>query len=310
MKKRIMLVLCVLIVLCSCVSPAYAAMKKEEVGSLVSLYYENHQLRHEKDVLFPPADTVPYIEFVFVKDSPPSIINCNEYRIYESRKLPTSWTDVSSAFMELLMLAMEVTEQHPAVQAVDLERIASTYAYDINLEFPDTKWWHSGVTDTYSLYAGPVLLTDRDKNVIDDHVYFFSIFVKDDMISYWLCADEDIVYRMISALEPPAASGTYDKYLLNWLEENRSRYGSDNEANTWLVDESGFVQVDGTITITHARKVKLRAADYTSAPVVVEAQPGESFHTSAITDNGWYQVQLEDGGTAYISPNVVEFTAE
>jgi uncharacterized protein YgiM (DUF1202 family) len=63
----------------------------------------------------------------------------------------------------------------------------------------------------------------------------------------------------------------------------------------------------GTVLVTHARQANLRAEPSMKAAIVGKADPGNVYEVVGIPSNGWYQIMLPNGTSAYIAAGMVSF---
>ncbi|MDD3572112.1 MAG: SH3 domain-containing protein [Eubacteriales bacterium] len=64
----------------------------------------------------------------------------------------------------------------------------------------------------------------------------------------------------------------------------------------------------GTVLVTHIRQANLRAEPSMKAAIIGKADPGNVYEVVGIPANGWYQIMLPNGSTAYIAAGMVSFT--
>jgi len=64
----------------------------------------------------------------------------------------------------------------------------------------------------------------------------------------------------------------------------------------------------GTVLATHSRQANLRANPSMKAAIIGKADPGNVYVVVAIPSNGWYQIMLPNGTTAFIAAGMVSFT--
>ncbi len=64
----------------------------------------------------------------------------------------------------------------------------------------------------------------------------------------------------------------------------------------------------GTVLVTHSRQANLRANPSMKATIIGKADPGNVYVVVAIPSNGWYQIMLPNGTTAFIAAGMVSFT--
>lgn len=85
------------------------------------------------------------------------------------------------------------------------------------------------------------------------------------------------------------------------------------EANTPALTEPGVEATSaagsplGLITITSADGAPVRASDQADTDILAEKALGEQLICWGISERGWYEVRLEDGTAAYVSPRVATF---
>lgn len=63
----------------------------------------------------------------------------------------------------------------------------------------------------------------------------------------------------------------------------------------------------GTVTVVHQRQANLRAAPSMQAEIIGKADPGAVYGVIRIEADGWYQIVLPSGKTAYIAAGMVSF---
>ena len=63
----------------------------------------------------------------------------------------------------------------------------------------------------------------------------------------------------------------------------------------------------GQVTVTHARQANLRAQPSMKADIVGKVNPGEVYNVVSIPKTSWYEIQLQNGKTAYIVGGMVSF---
>lgn len=63
----------------------------------------------------------------------------------------------------------------------------------------------------------------------------------------------------------------------------------------------------GTVTVVHQRQANLRAAPSMQAEIIGKANPGSIYSVTKIEADGWYQIMLPNGKTAYIAAGMVSF---
>lgn len=63
----------------------------------------------------------------------------------------------------------------------------------------------------------------------------------------------------------------------------------------------------GIVTVTHHRQANLRAKPSMKATIVGKVNPGAVYEVISIPKDGWFQIQLPNGDTAYIAAGMVSF---
>lgn len=66
----------------------------------------------------------------------------------------------------------------------------------------------------------------------------------------------------------------------------------------------------GTVTVVHQRQANLRAAPSMRAEIIGKADPGAVYGVIRIEADGWYQIVLPSGKTAYIAAGMVSFVMQ
>lgn len=66
--------------------------------------------------------------------------------------------------------------------------------------------------------------------------------------------------------------------------------------------------VIGTVEVTSTRFVNVRSSGDVSGSVLQQIKPGSIYNAKAVTETGWYLIDLGDGVTGYVSPGTVTYT--
>lgn len=244
-----------------------------------------------------------------------SILACCQVVIPETRTLPKDTAQVSRQFMEIFFDALQTTQDKEGYGVVNTEKFETVYNETITLGIMPMDWWQTDISGTESLLAGPIFITDANKDVIDHALYLFGIFIGAEETTLWICADQDLIYDAMLSVSPPANDGKYEEttYMYQWLASRAQLEGKSDAFEEFmlrgvsmrLAASGGRRATAGTVTVTNEKSVNLRKGPSADSESVGTAGSGEILRVVGIAENGWYEVAIQ-GGTAFISPKMVK----
>lgn len=146
----------------------------------------------------------------------------------------------------------------------------------------------------------PFCVRDTDGMILQGAFYVLLCTWTDLQGEAWLCAEDDLTYRMLRMLNPRAEGNEEENAAVSaWMNAYEELRAS--------IISSGAEDYAGSVTITSSGWVNIRADGTVDSDIIGRARPGEVYLTYGTNENGWYAILLEDGQLGYISPRMVEF---
>lgn len=189
------------------------------------------------------------------------------------------------------------------------------------------------------IYMNPLFYIEENGRIVDDKVYMTVamkpnniLFNDDGEVLTWLVSDtEDVIELMRIMMENRTVQEQnefdrnvfYGDVALAFAEKEEIEAAFDD----WLIRhgcadlveqknalsaqaaEEWAARSIGTVTIQSSGTVNLRAGGSTEYEVVAKAKNGDTFEAISQAETGWYEIMLENGSTAFVSPKMVKFTA-
>lgn len=186
----------------------------------------------------------------------------------------------------------------------------------------------------------PFFFRDAPDSILEERVYLYVYMVADGRDTAWLCADDVVIEEIAQML-----TGNSDAAQA-WLEqqagtdmataaptpspaptavpEQTFRVPSGAQATSAPSQETASEEAVpaatlypathefqiGKVQVTNADSVNLREGPGTEYKVVSQARSGAWLVCVGQADSGWYEVIVQDGLHAFISPKLVEFTPD
>lgn len=126
------------------------------------------------------------------------------------------------------------------------------------------------------------LFRDGPDSILEEKVYAFILLGSSGGNIGWLCTDDAVIKSLTSAL--------VDDPLITY---------------TWLDKEKPL----GRVTIAAEVVINVRAGGGTEYDIVGQVRPGEVFDSRGEGENGWYEITLKNGKTAFVSPRMADYEA-
>lgn len=323
--KRILCACLLLALLLGASGASAATLSKAEVGALVLDMYAEYESMYTLNTL--SAGGTPPLSMVVSNAPMRSILGSVEYRIGEKQKLETGSRGVVKQFQEVFATAYQLTKSFDYVTIFDVDTYENTYKKQVTLSVLGSDWFCLGETDDGAeILVGPVALADENRNIIDDVFYSFVMFSEAGQTRLWVCSDEAIVSQLFVGLglDKLRATNDVERKLQAWMLEREAYYGaqtrdlfllSETTDPNYKVDETAYQalktlreSIIGTVTITNTTAVNLREADNAESSKVGNANPGDTFLTTGLTDNNWYGIVMPDETIAYVSGKMATLT--
>ncbi len=215
-------------------------------------------------------------------------------------------------------------------------KVVMTYRNDARLS-PWTLGEHSFAPQAYVIR--PFFFRDAPDTIKEERIYLYVYIVTEDRDIAWLCADDEII-RSVAAtqsddpdvlwkwlgIEPPESDGTVENNVAKDATAKATAEAAvaDATATDAAVAETPVPPGDATadetaptaekpaaigyVTIRKNTTAILREGGGQNYPSVERAKAGTIFRCIGVSESGWYELILEDGRTAFVSPKPVEFT--
>lgn len=330
--KRVLSVFLVILLLCLVPGmPSLAAekMTEAEIGALAMSLYEKHQAYH---ALFTVESNEggEFIEFIFESGVPDTFLGCSEYVLHAKEALPKTSRQVQQVFGAYFASAYGITENVDGANILQIGRFNAEFQQEAALGVMKSEWYKVGKHGDTDVFIGPILLVDKDREIIDGQIYLLAVFAGPEKFQIWVCADDEIVYDMLVGYDLISNRGSdaYAKYLIQWVAD-KQEYELMLKRELFILDETanpdyevneltpgerrrmlrgGIPDPIGMVVVTNSTRANLRQEGSADSKQVGSVMPGETYECIGIAESGWYQILFDERKAGYISPKMVSFT--
>lgn len=207
------------------------------------------------------------------------------------------------------MLEMMQMQQglHPEAMAFNNEMVQPYLETGLGFAVADRSIWLWAEDGSGMML--PIYLHDATTNALADSLYLLSICRASADSGYYALYNEAAqVVEYLSHVEIRSDASTFQQALALWYMESFVSEADLAAAQAEASAPETEANVGDRVRVT-TNGGNARAEGSEDAEVVQRIAQGKEYTVVSVTDQGWYEIELEDGQTAFISSKIVEVVA-
>jgi hypothetical protein len=216
--------------------------------------------------------------------------------------IPQDMETMVQTVQSAIETAQLIQETFPDVFLFDQERAAGYAEEGLGFLLGEADLW-LWAEDGRAVFL-PMAFYNETTGALADGFYLIFLSKPSDAEAYFVMYHSpDYVVEYMRHMRLNTENSDFQKAMILWY---MAKFEAPQEAETPNAGDEASRRWLGTVTVSAKNSANVREDSSADSELVYIARHGQSYRVLSIAENGWFEIQLPDGKTGFISPQLVE----